>query len=361
MRILIVTASMGAGHTVVAAELARRLRACGARVDVADLLRLAGRSGDRLRHTYRLLLAHTPWLYDGAMRFWRRHPAPMEWLTARGAGPVERGLLAAVEAAAPDLVVSTYNLASQALGRLTTRHALRVPVVTLVTDPGPHPYWIGRGVAAHIVPLPETASALAAAGADRVLVAPPVVRPQFVEATARSIARRELRLPDGRLALVSAGSWAAGRVRATVDALRVLPDTVPIVLCGQDERLRRDLARWPGVRAVGWTDRVPAYLAAADVVVDNAGGLTCWEALVAGARVVMCDPLPGHGRLNACTLAAAGLVRVARDHGELARLVADPRPSRPPALAGLPAEQQVLRLAGADGRATSSAAARHHS
>jgi UDP-N-acetylglucosamine:LPS N-acetylglucosamine transferase len=53
-------------------------------------------------------------------------------------------------------------------------------------------------------------------------------------------------------------------------------------------------------------------------MVDNAGGLTCWEALAIGTPVVIFDPLPGHGRFNAAALADAGLVCVAESRESLA-------------------------------------------
>ena len=129
-RILLVSASMGAGHMEVAAELSRRLRATGAKARTIDLVLLAGLAGTVLQRTYLLLLARASWLYGLAT-------AALQVVTAAGAGPFERSLLRAVEEFQPDLIVSTYNLASQCLGRLTRRGRLRVPVVTFVGDTAP--------------------------------------------------------------------------------------------------------------------------------------------------------------------------------------------------------------------------------
>jgi hypothetical protein len=71
-RVLIVLASIGAGHAEASAELARRLSAADASVQVVDFLHLAGAAGDRLRTTYRLLLRYAPWLYGSAMWVWAR-------------------------------------------------------------------------------------------------------------------------------------------------------------------------------------------------------------------------------------------------------------------------------------------------
>ncbi|MEO5680953.1 MAG: glycosyltransferase, partial [Acidimicrobiales bacterium] len=59
--------------------------------------------------------------------------------------------------------------------------------------------------------------------------------------------------------------------------------------------------------ALGWTDRMPLLMAAADVVVENAGGLTSLEAFAAGVPIVTFRPIPGHGRDNVKAMVAAGI------------------------------------------------------
>jgi UDP-N-acetylglucosamine:LPS N-acetylglucosamine transferase len=343
--ILLVTASMGAGHTQVATELARRLATLGAPTQVVDVLDLAGPSGERLQRTYQLLLAHMPWVYDTAMRFWARHPEPLERLVAAHSGAVEASLRDLVATAQPAVVVSNYNLASQALGRLVARGEIAAPVVTLVTDPGAHPYWVSRPVALHIAPLAETAAQLAAFGAPRVVVAPPVVRPQVIAAPDRAAARRALGMGDDRTVLLSAGSWGAGGIRHTIEHVRNMRGVSVVVLCGNNSKLRAALAGCRDVRAVGWTEEVPSYLAAADVVIDNAGGLTCWESLACGTPVIIHDPLPGHGRFNARTLADAELAVLTRTPRELVQAVVTAAPA-PRLQFGREAEYHVLELAG---------------
>jgi UDP-N-acetylglucosamine:LPS N-acetylglucosamine transferase len=323
-RALIVTASMGTGHLQVAAELARRLRVRGAAAEVLDVIDAAGPAGVRLRRTYRFLLERAPWLYDAAMRFWARTPRPLEALTAAGSHPFEQALRAAVERVRPDVIVSTYDLASQALGRLAGRGDVSAPVVTLVVDPGAHPYWVSRHVDRHLVVTELTGRQLRAYGARGVEVVRPVLRPDFDAPPSRERARTRLGLPrDARIALVTAGSWAVGAVESTVRLLAADPDLHVLALCGHDEQLHARLAGTERVHPVAWTPEVPTYLAAADVVVDNAGGLTCWEALASRTPVLLFRPLPGHGRFNAATLAAAGLARWVQRDDELLPAVAE--------------------------------------
>jgi UDP-N-acetylglucosamine:LPS N-acetylglucosamine transferase len=71
------------------------------------------------------------------------------------------------------------------------------------------------------------------------------------------------------------------------------------------------------VLPVAWTSDMVDHLAAADVVLDNAGGLTCWESLAVGTPVVLFRALPGHGRFNAAALDACGLARWVRRRDDL--------------------------------------------
>ncbi|MCW2743655.1 MAG: monogalactosyldiacylglycerol synthase [Mycobacterium sp.] len=352
-RVLVVTASMGAGHVRAAEELCRRLEAAGHDAALVDFLGLPGDAhGDRLRGTYAVLLRRFPWVYEASMRVWARFPGAFRRLTLLGSGGYQRGLARAVAGYRPDVVVSTYNLASQVLGRLTERGRLDVPVVTYVTDPGAHAYWVHPAVARHLAVSAGTAAALRALGAAGVAAVDPLVGEEFRDLPAtdadRAAARRRADLPEGRLvALVSGGSWAVGDVLATVRALTADPRILPVVLCGRDERLRQQVAAEGGARALGWTDAVAGLMAAADVLVDNAGGLTCLEALSVCLPVVLFGVLPGHGRLNAAALHAQRRATWARTPAELRaavhRLAQEPR--RPPPPAGGDPVRAVLQAA----------------
>jgi UDP-N-acetylglucosamine:LPS N-acetylglucosamine transferase len=126
--------------------------------------------------------------------------------------------------------------------------------------------------------------------------------------------------------LVNGGSWAAGRLLHTVEELLSTGDCLPVVLCGRDLCLYHRVRSMPGVVAVPWTTDVPQWLAAADVLVGNAGGQTCFEALASGTPVVLYRPLPGHGRLNAEALAASGLATYARTAADLRTAINNPGP-----------------------------------
>lgn len=327
-RVLVVTAAMGAGHHSAACALADRLRRKRIDVEIVDFMELPRwHQGDAVQAIYKGMIRYLPETYDLVMREWAGHPAFFERLTALGAGPYERALSRRIAELDPAAVVSTYNLAGQALGRMRRRGDLGMPLISYVTDPGPHPYWVAAGVDLHLAPLSLTANALQDLGADKVLPVTPLVELPARQVTRRT-ARRRWGLPESkRTVLINGGSWGVGEVTRTARALIEADGIVPVVLCGRSDTLFRRICDLDGAVAVPWTDDVAGLLTAADVLVDNAGGTTCWEALAYRRPVVIHRPIPGHGRLNAAALAAAGLATWSDDDAELVRAVVEAQPS----------------------------------
>ena len=155
-------------------------------------------------------------------------------------------------------------------------------------------------------------------------------------APTRRAARRALGLPEaGRLVVVSGGGWAVGDLGAAVDeALRA--GARVLVLAGRNEGARARLAaRYAGrddVAVWGFTERMPAVLAAADALVHSTAGLTVLEALMCGCRPISFGWGRGHIRANNRAYAALRAGRRRRHAARscaaaLTRALAAPRPA----------------------------------
>ena len=84
-----------------------------------------------------------------------------------------------------------------------------------------------------------------------------------------------------------------------------------VVVCGTNGRLRVVIEALPAARSgaitvLGFTHAVDVLLEACDVVVSKAGGLTCSEALVKRAPLVIFRPTPGQEVGNAEYLESGG-------------------------------------------------------
>ncbi|MGF3199117.1 MGDG synthase family glycosyltransferase [Streptomyces diastaticus] len=320
-RVLLLGASMGAGHDAVCAELARGLRARGATAEICDVLTLLPpAAGPALRAFYRGTVRHAPTLYAAIYALFLSPGDGPRPGSAPLAATARNRLLSRVRAFRPDLVVPAFHLAAQITGRLRTEGALSTPASVFVTDFAVHRGWLHPGNDLYVCLTERGATTARAATGRPAAVSGPVVDPSFHRAADHSgdLGATAPRVPAGPPpVLLSTGAWGVGTHTVSTARLLAGHGCRPVLLCGRDERLRRRAARVPGALALGWTDDMPGLMASARLLVDNAAGQTAAQALAAGVPVVTWRPLPGHGLAGARSMAAAGLTTYARDRGEL--------------------------------------------
>jgi processive 1,2-diacylglycerol beta-glucosyltransferase len=310
LRVLVLSSSMGAGHDGAGQELIRRLAAEGHEGRMHDYLdALPLRIGPLIRLNYHLQLRFAPWSYDNSYRMMPRIYGLLVFLNAHLA---RRRLNRWMAEFPPDVVLSNNPLATLAIGRLRERGQLNVPAVTFITDFGVHSLWIHPGIDLHVTVHPQAAvEAGLRSGGGRASAPGPLVGDRFRSLLPeRRLARASLGLAPGeRAVLVVAGSWGVGEVEETARLLLDSGRYTPVTVCGRDHRLfARMKAKGLGI-VVAWTDQMPTLMAASDVLVENAGGLTSMEAFAAGLPVITFNPIPGHGHDNAAAMAQAGVTR----------------------------------------------------
>jgi hypothetical protein len=309
-RAVVISASFGAGHDGAATELTRRLALLGFTVDRHDFVDLMPRrAGVLLRGLYHRQLTMVPqtWGWLLALFARERFASPSAALTAMAD---ELTLRAVGDGAS--LVVSTYPLASQVLGRLRRQGRLATPVVTYLTDMSVHRLWVADGIDVHLALHDEPARQAKEHGAADVRVVAPAVAPAFFSGPSPESAG----LPR---ALLVAGAWGVGSVARAAADIAATGLAVPVVACGRNDALRRRLQRSGHGIALGWVDDMASLMYSCQVVVQNAGGLSSLEALSAGVPVVTYRCLPGHGHTNATGLEQAGWVPWIRRRSDLAR------------------------------------------
>jgi len=320
MRVLILSAPVGAGHDAAARGVAEALRARGAEVEIDDGLALLGPLVHRLVvDGYHWELEHAAWSWRLLYRGTRSHRLIklVGWAMAvRG----RRRVLGRIAQSRPDRIVSTYPLVSAALAALRRSGRLAIPCSTMVTDFDPHPAWIHTDLDANL-----------SVGSGRPALTPvqPPVPLDACLPSMRAPARAQLGVADStRVVLIAGGVWGVGNLHGAALAVASVPETHVVAVTGRNDALRRRMAADPalaGSTVLGYSDAVPSLMAASDLLIQNAGGLTCLEGFAARLPVVMFDPLPGHGEDNSREMAAAGLVTVTADREQLCALLHDDR------------------------------------
>jgi UDP-N-acetylglucosamine:LPS N-acetylglucosamine transferase len=314
------------------------------------------------RWFYLVQLRRFPESYEKSYQLFYRHPnlwAPFVRFERFLAG---RRTLRWVRRHQPDVIVSTYSFATLVVGRLREEGRINVPAVNFLTDFGVHPRTVHPAIDMHLAIHP-----IAAAKARTFVDAPvhatgPAVNPAFApDPEGRAKARAELGVTDEqRVVLVVSGSWGIGEgLEETVAALVRSGRFTVVTVCAGDANLQRRLEERQLGIVIGWTDEMPKLMAAADAVIENAGGLTSLEAFATGVPIVSYRPIPGHGRDNVRSMEQAGVTVVPDGEAALVealdRLVHD-TPERAAQLAAarsLFAEDPVDRIAELAERVTS--------
>lgn len=316
MRVLIATATAGAGHLQAANALeeawtAWRPRDAVRKVDVLDHTPAVYKKA--YSEGYAKLVAKAPELY--ASFFATTDDPALARLSAgfrRAAGrTAAHGFVRLVEGFRPDVVLAPHFLPLEILGGAAQEGAPLL--VSVVTDFEAHAFWMDPAVGLTCVAAPETKARLVARGvpARDVAVTGIPVSPRFAAAPSRAEARRRHGLRDDMaVLLVLAGGFGMGPVAEVVAGLGRTPGPLQlVVVCGRNEPLRRRVAALEHphpTRVLGFTREIPSLMAAADLVVTKPGGLTVSEALALGRPLLIVNPIPGQEAANSDFLLERG-------------------------------------------------------
>ena len=327
-RVLILTASYGSGHAEAARSLATAFEARGVEPAVVDHFRELVHPvfASVSRAIYYRLLRHAPGLW--AIGYGMGDRLGPDSPLAFGMPQLGRARLARLlDTLRPDAVVTVHATPAAALAALTLAGHPVPPHTTAVTDYVAHSQWMARPVDRYCVAAEEVRNEFVARGIppERVVVTGVPVRAEFFRLIDPIAARRTLGLsPHRRTVVAMAGTQGSlGRlVDVTRALLTVERPLQAVIVAGRDERLRSRLARLAArspLRVVGYTDDVSTLLAAADLLVTKAGGMTLAEATAAEVPLLLYGSLPGQERGNERFASRAGIALVARSRGELRR------------------------------------------
>jgi len=321
-RVLIFSASSGAGHVRAAQALERAFSSRGdCHVEHVDTIAYVSKLFQRLYDdAYIAMVRRAPslmgLLYDRTDQPWK-HPRRRLALDRLNTQPMIR-MLKRVQ---PDLCIATHFLPAEILAWLIAKRKLNARHVIVVTDYDVHAMWLCRTVDRYDVALPESAEYLAGIGVPRgkVRVTGIPIDPQFEVAVDRRDARRKLGLAvESKILLISAGGYGLGPVEQLVKDLLALGRTWQIVaIAGKSEKLKarlEHLSKAAGkladggnrLVAVGFTKEMDQYMAAADALIGKSGGLTTSEALARSLPMILIEPIPGQEERNADHLLEAG-------------------------------------------------------
>jgi processive 1,2-diacylglycerol beta-glucosyltransferase len=312
-RILILSASVGAGHlrAAQAVELALRQLDPAAVVEKVDVLEHTNPLFRRVYgKAYLDLVNKAPhvlgYFYDLLDRPTspRRRADRLRFLVER---LNLRKLQKFLKAQPWDVIVNTHFLPAEIIAHLRKSGDLSTPQITVTTDFETHRLWVNQPCELYCTATDEGAAYLqhwgVPASDTRVTGIP--IHPLFSQPRERSacLARQGLR-GDRPIVLQLAGGFGVGPIERLYRAL--LEIDIPlevIVVSGRNAELKQQLDMVPvperhAAHVLGFTDQIDELMAVADLVISKPGGLTTSETLARGAAMAIVNPIPGQESRN---------------------------------------------------------------
>ncbi len=319
-KVLILSASAGAGHVRAAQALERAFQQSGAVKEIrhVDALEFTNKVFRTLySKTYIEMVDRAPevlgWLYDALDSPWEKERRRLAWDKLN-----TRPFVRMLEREQPDLIVCTHFLPAEMVSWMKAKHRLACPQTIVVTDFDVHAMWLCHHYEHYFVALDETREHMIRLGipAEKVSTTGIPIDPLFAEAKDKVAIRKQLGLATSKTTiLLSAGGFGVGPIEHIVTTLFRLDHPAQIVaICGRNaelkarmEALAADPRCRPGLlHPIGYTTEMDAYMSASDVLVGKPGGLTTSEALAKGLIILIVNPIPGQEERNSDHLLEEG-------------------------------------------------------
>ena len=295
--ILVLSASVGAGHmrAAQAVELALRQLAPRANVKNVDILTLTSAPFRKMYgEAYLDLVNKVPhvlgYIYDYLDKP-RRPESRRDKLRLVLEKLNLKKFRAFLQEGGWDVVVNTHFLPAEIIASLRRDGKLTVPQITVTTDFETHRLWFNEPCEHYTTATAEGAAYLAHWGVPRenVTATGIPIHPLFSQPKDRQeCLKRQGLLGDRPVVVQLAGGFGVGPIEKLFRGLLGIELPLQIVVvAGRNESARRQLEQVEvperhRAKVLGFTDQIDELMAAADVVMSKPGGLTTSEVLARG-------------------------------------------------------------------------------
>jgi len=314
---MILSASVGSGHTIAAGVLESSFRQAPG-VETVQALDALELTGDLYRSLYDdayfALVDAAPWLIG-----WSYNQNEVPFRDGNVVSLWDQlnttAVVSAIRAYQPDILVCTHFLPAKLISLLLTRGALRATLAVVTTDYDFQGLWLSSPFNRFFVARDETRTYMVDIGlpADRITVSGIPVKAEFSQVVEREavLTRYALR-PDLPTLLISAGAAGGAYTQAIVaQTLRMRNAFQAVIVCGRNAQLKDEIEALVAphadrYRVVGYTTDMPELMHVATLFVGKPGGLSSSECMAAGLPMVLIKPIPGQEVRNSDFLLEEG-------------------------------------------------------
>ena len=349
VKVLVLTRSTGEGHNRVAAAMREAFQARGHECDVWDALQIVGQDpkvpevpvadggkahqhwvSDVSSHLYSWAVVKIPFMFGAVFNMgevWCRTkvPSPVYIQNAKYADATQDFIVDNEY----DVVVSTHTFPVETLSAIRRKYAAAVRCYGILTDYSYTPFFAEGDNDGFFIPHQDMMATCVKhrMPADRTYALGLPVAEVFQHPMDKQAARQQLGLPsDQPIYLLMAGGVGTPYTSQICD--RLLSEggesLYVTILTGRREDLFTAAARRyrddPRVRVVPFTERVPAFMAAADIMISKPGAVSSTEAATIGLPLVHTGAIPGSEVKNARFFADRGMSLYNQNPAEAARI-----------------------------------------
>lgn len=319
MKAVILTCSTGQGHNSAALAVRQALEKGGAECDIQDALAFLGDNvSEAVTSAFVNIAVKTPRAFGfmvaaGEFLSSDRRKSPVYFANALYAENLHRYLLENEI----DAAVCPHLFPAEALTHLRRRNHLSARTYFVSTDYTCIPFLEETDSDAVFIPHADLTSAFVRRGvpAEKIIPSGVPVSQAYAAEVDKADARVALDLPASLPCfLVMTGGEGCGNApeltKRLLEQLRGR-DARILVLTGRNGALLKQMeTRFTGdarVLAVPFTDQVPLYMDACDVLLTKPGGISSTEAAVKGIPMVHTPPIPGVETQNAQFFSERGM------------------------------------------------------
>ena len=320
-KVLILSASVGAGHVSAANAIEKELFNQDAAEEIKNIdvleytnplfRRLYGKAYIEMVNKMPEVLG---WMYESLDKPWQneRRRLALDRLNAQP-------FIKLIKKEKPDLAICTHFMPAEIISWLRAKGKIDTKQAIVVTDFDAHAMWLMHNYEHYFVALDETRVHLEKVGIrpETISVTGIPIDPIFAEKKDKIEMREKHGLEKDKLTIiVSAGGFGVGNIELLLEALSELQTPSQIVaICGRNEKLKAKIDKLSVEKLnnervkflpIGYTNQMDELMSASDLIVGKPGGLTTSEALAKSLIFVIVNPIPGQEERNSDHLLEKG-------------------------------------------------------
>jgi processive 1,2-diacylglycerol beta-glucosyltransferase len=231
-----------------------------------------------------------------------------------------KGLVPMLHDKSADAIVATHFILPSVAGELKKDEWFRSRLYTVVTDYGPHSYWLSNDMDRFFLGSGSALEEMAKRGVprDRMTVTGIPTEGVFSGEFDKGVIRKKYSLdPEKKTIFLLSGGFGVGPMKEMLLSLNKCTAPIQVIaVCGHNKKAYEDIEKLKGelkypVVLLGFTDKVADLMAVSDLMVTKAGGISVTEAMNARLPMILFASIPGQETWNEKMLLSSGAARKA--------------------------------------------------